>query len=106
MECPISGLVEVGDGPRRLALGEPKPQALPTVLPVHANRMVSTHRPPDEQWAAAKNGAEQRSKPQLPDARSRAPPDPRSWPNPPETVLLHRTSVEASLIWRPHPASV
>jgi hypothetical protein len=81
MKCPILGPAGVGDGPRRPALGEPKPHALPTVLPVHANRMVSTDPQPDEQWAAAKHGAEQRSKPQLPGVRSRAPPDP-SCPNP------------------------
>lgn len=76
MESPILGPVEVGDGPRRLALGEPKPHALPAVLAVPANRVVATDRQPDEQWAAAKHRAEQRSKPQLPGIRSRAPPDP------------------------------
>jgi hypothetical protein len=96
MECPISGPVEVGDRPRRLALGELKPHALPAVLPVHANRVAPTHRQPDEQWTAAKNGAEQRPKPQLPGIRSRAPPDTPELPESALRPFSYRTSVEAS----------
>ena len=76
MECPISRPAGVGDGPQRLALGEPKPHALPAALPAHTNRLVSTEPQPDEQMAAARNGAEQRSEPPLLGIRSRAPPDP------------------------------
>jgi hypothetical protein len=78
----LLGPVEVGAGPRRLVLGEPKPRALPTVLLLHANRVVSTDRRTDELWAVAKDRADQWSKPQLPDAQSRAPPD-QELPEPP-----------------------
>jgi hypothetical protein len=99
MEVGLLGPVAVGDGPRRLVLGGPKPRALVAVLLLHANRLVSTDRLIDELWVEAKDRVEPWSKPHLLGARSRAPPDQGAASSRPLAAILeqrHRQLVGSS----------